>query len=51
VRLLLDLGVDVHARTTEGLNALCKAAGAGQEAVVRLLLDRGADVYAKDSYG
>lgn len=48
VRSMLDLGVGVDVRDTDGATALHKAAGAGDLAVVQLLVDRGADLAAGD---
>jgi ankyrin repeat protein len=52
VKLLVDRGADVAARTTTGATPLMLAARAGQADAVRVLLDRGADPNAKESaYG
>jgi ankyrin repeat protein len=51
VRLLLDRGADVAAKTEYGWTALHWAAESGHEAVMRLLLDQGADIAAKDERG
>jgi hypothetical protein len=42
VSLLLEKGVDVEAKTSNGWTALHNAADSGHEAVVRLLLEKGA---------
>jgi ankyrin repeat protein len=50
VRLLLEKGADVEAKTTFGETALPIAARGGHEAVVRLLLEKGADVEANNGW-
>jgi ankyrin repeat protein len=47
VRNLLEKGVDVNAKPSQGWTALMLAAGEGHLDVVRLLLEKGADVNAK----
>ena len=52
VRLLLENGADVEAKTKDGDTVLHLMASQGREAVVQLLLEKGADVEAKDDvYG
>jgi ankyrin repeat protein len=51
VRLLLDQGADVNARSADGTTALMHATTVGDAALVRLLLDHGADVNAKNATG
>jgi ankyrin repeat protein len=65
VRLLLERGADVHARTipdvetgafmrdvrTRGETALHRAAAFANLETIRLLIDRGADLSARDAYG
>ena len=40
MRLLLDKGADVNARTKKNMSALSTAAGMGSEDIVKILLDR-----------
>jgi ankyrin repeat protein len=52
VKLLVEKGVDVMAKSSNGWTALQVAAQNGHEAVVRLLLERGAAVNCRDrEYG
>jgi ankyrin repeat protein/HEAT repeat protein len=51
VRLAIEQGADVNARSSEGITPLMNAAGGGHEEVVGLLLDHGADYRALDSSG
>jgi ankyrin repeat protein len=52
VKVLLEKGAQVNARTHEGTSALMNAAGgAGSKAIVEVLLDHGANVTAQDSKG
>ncbi len=48
VTLLLDLGIDVNARNSEGRTALMGAAHKGRNEIVELLVERGADLDARD---
>jgi ankyrin repeat protein len=48
VEMLLDLGLDVNARNSEGRTALMGAAHKGRNEIVQLLVDRGADLDAHD---
>ena len=48
VKMLLDLGIDVNARNSEGRTALMGAAHKGRNEIVQLLVDRGADLAARD---
>lgn len=50
-RMLLDHGVDLHARDIEGTTALHIAAGDNNSEVVSLLLSEGADPLAQDEHG
>jgi ankyrin repeat protein len=47
VQMLLEKGIDINTRDSQGWTALHLAAERGQHEVVKLLLDRGADVYAR----
>jgi uncharacterized protein len=48
MKVLLEYGADVQARSNEGGTALMAAAGmAGDLRMVQALLDKGADVHAK----
>lgn len=53
VRLLIDMGSDVHATDGDGWTALMKATAAGSSEVVNLLLECGADPNGpnNDNYG
>jgi hypothetical protein len=51
IRLLLDRGVDVNPRASDGSTPLHFAVQFGFVEVVRVLLERGADVQAKDREG
>jgi len=51
VKLLIDKGADIEAKSNDGLTALICAAGAGQVETVKLLIDRGADIEAKNNDG
>ncbi|KAK2753368.1 hypothetical protein FQN55_003497 [Onygenales sp. PD_40] len=44
VKLMLEYGADVNARTSQGSTPLHKALEAGKEGIVELLIDAGADV-------
>jgi len=52
IKLLLDLGVDLHAVSTKaGETAMHGAAGRGADLIVQFLADRGASVNVKDKQG
>jgi ankyrin repeat protein len=51
IRLLIEQGNDINAKTTSGETALHGAAKSGHEAVVLLLLEKGADIEARAQYG
>ena len=51
VRLLLEVGVEVDARTSRGSTGLIEAAAEGQTETVNLLLAAGADAAARDAEG
>jgi ankyrin repeat protein len=48
---LLELGVDLHARDDDGMNALLLTCMYGNIEMVALLLDHGADTYSADDVG
>ena len=50
VRLLLEKGAELEAKTNYGWTALHAAAQQGRTAVVRLLLEKGAELEAKNNY-
>jgi hypothetical protein len=51
VQALLDKGVDVNAKDSNGCTALMQAAAGGRLTVVRLLIDKQADVNAQTTCG
>jgi ankyrin repeat protein len=51
VKLLVERGADVNAKTTDGRTALIFACNMGMTEVVKLLVERGADVNAKTTDG
>ena len=51
VKVVMEVGGDVHATTETGQTALHAAAFAGEDEVVQFLVDRGAEVDAQDMYG
>ncbi|MDX1980213.1 MAG: ankyrin repeat domain-containing protein [Bryobacteraceae bacterium] len=51
VRMLVDKGANVNARTKRNQTALAMAAMYGSEETVKLLLDRGAEVNVRDERG
>jgi uncharacterized protein len=48
VKMLIDLGIDLNARNSEGRTALMGAAHKGRNDIVQLLVDHGADLAARD---
>ena len=48
VKLLIDKGADVNAKTDDGMTALIVAAENGQADVAKLLIDKGADINVKN---
>jgi ankyrin repeat protein len=51
VKLLLEKGAEIEAKSSSGWTPLSWAAGKGHKAVVKLLLEKGAEIEAKDSSG
>src|ERR1035437_10371526 len=51
VKVLLNKGVNINAKDTNGATALIKAASRGYADMTRLLLDKGADINAKADEG
>ena len=51
VKLTLELGGDVNARTASGQTALHIAVAMGEESIVRFLAEHGAQIDAKDRQG
>jgi len=51
VKLLIDKGADVNAKTNDGDTALMWAAISGEVDIVKMLLEKGADVNAKNNHG
>ena len=47
MRLLLEKGADIHARSKSQWTPLHFAANSGEEKAVRLLLEQGADIEAR----
>lgn len=47
MKVLLEYGADVNARSSKGGTALMGAALAGDRRIVQALLDKGADLHAK----
>src|SRR6516164_10346526 len=50
VKMLLEKGADVNAKTSYGVTALSFAADRGSLEVVKILLEHGADVNATDTF-
>lgn len=51
IDLLLELGLDIHAKTEQGDSILHAAVGRGEEAIIRRLLEAGADPTAVNGRG
>src|ERR1035437_9103176 len=51
VKVLLNKGVNINAKDTNGATALIKAASRGYADMTRLLLDKGAEINVKADYG
>jgi ankyrin repeat protein len=51
IQMLLDLGIDVNAKASDGRTALHGAALQGYNDVIKFLASKGADVNAKDTKG
>ena len=49
VKLLLDRGADVNAKTATGITPLIAAASVGDADIVKLLLEKGTDVSVERS--
>jgi ankyrin repeat protein len=51
VRVLLEKGANIHAKTSSGETALMLAAMFGEWNVAQLLIEKGANIHSRDSYG
>ena len=51
VRILLEKGANVDAKTNNGRTALIEVSARGRTDIVKMLIDKGADVNAKDNDG
>ena len=51
VKILLDRGAEVNAKTKDGVTTLMRAGIGGNTSIVKMLLEHGADVKSVDRFG